>query len=81
LSSRPRFAKLRGTGLATAAGGEGRTAMSWQSIGYATACVVIPVLWGAAVVWVSNRVDRRWVGSGGRRGRRRREPPPTEYHI
>lgn len=52
--------------------------MSWEHIVYATACVVLPVAWGLLVVWLSNRVDRRFLG---RRGAQQKPPPPIEYHI
>lgn len=57
--------------------------MSWQSIGYATACVLVPVLWGVAVVWVSNRIERRILGKREKtRGSGKRPTvPPIEYHI
>jgi hypothetical protein len=50
---------------------------------YALACVLVPVLWGVLVVWVSNRLE-------GRLFRPRPHdpatgqppsPPPVEYHI
>jgi hypothetical protein len=56
--------------------------MSWESLGYATICVVVPVLWGLVVVWGSNRVER--VVLRRRKGSKRRrteELPPIEYHI
>jgi hypothetical protein len=57
--------------------------MSWQSVGYAAACVLVPVFWGVVVVWLSNRIERRVLGAGGeaRHGRKQREVPPIEYHI
>ena len=53
--------------------------MNWEQIGYAAACVILPLGWGLVVVWVSNLIDRRVVGR--RRGQRRHRPRPIEYHI
>ena len=55
--------------------------MDWYTIGYALACVILPVAWGLLVVWASNRIDRRMVQHDRRRDRTRRSPPPIEYHI
>jgi hypothetical protein len=51
--------------------------------GYALLCVFLPVLWGLAMVWVTNWFERRY------RTRRRHSPhdtapstaPILEYHI
>jgi hypothetical protein len=56
--------------------------MSWKSLGYAIACVVVPVLWGIAVVWASNRVERFVLRH--RKGSKRhkdQDMPRIEYHI
>jgi hypothetical protein len=48
---------------------------------YAIACVVAPVAWGLAMVWVTHRLERR---IRGRRKRGGEEAVPTvspEYHI
>ena len=42
---------------------------------YALACIAVPALWGIAVVWASNAVERRV------RHRHDREIPPIEFHI
>lgn len=57
--------------------------MNWQLFGYATACVLVPVLWGVAVVWVSNRIERRISGKREKSqgSGKRRTVPPIEYHI
>ena len=49
---------------------------------YALACVTVPVLWGLAVMWASNRVERLLL----KRGRPDRakgdsDLPPLEFHI
>ena len=49
--------------------------MHWQQIGYALACVLVPITWGLIIVGVSNRMDRRLIHE------RRGEPRPIEYHI
>jgi hypothetical protein len=54
--------------------------MDWPLIAYALACVVVPIAWGLIVVFVSNRLDRRFLGQGSR-GRGDRKPVPIEYHI
>jgi len=56
--------------------------MSWESYAYAFACVVVPVAWGLAVVWLSNRIES--LVSRQRRGAedaRKKELPRIEYHI
>ena len=51
---------------------------------YAGACVLLPVAWGLAMVWITNRVEH-WLSR--RRDRRGDSgsasppPPPVEYHI
>jgi len=57
--------------------------MTWESVGYATLCVVVPVVWGVIVVWMSNWIERHLGGShrGSDRQRKRRPPRPIEYHI
>jgi hypothetical protein len=56
--------------------------MSFSLLAYAVICIVVPVLWGLAVVWASNRIERivlrRRKGS---KGRRKKALPPIEYHI
>jgi hypothetical protein len=52
--------------------------MDWQEIGYAIACIAVPVLWGLVIVWVSNRVDRRLLRGDHTRDRK---VHPVEYHI
>jgi hypothetical protein len=51
---------------------------------YAAACVLLPVAWGLAMVWVTNRVERRMSQRRDRRhdpDSRHPEPPTVEYHI
>jgi len=59
-----------------------REEMSFSLLEYAVICIVVPVLWGLAVVWASNRIERivlrRRKGS---KGRRKQALPPIEYHI
>ena len=52
--------------------------MNWTQIGYALACVVVPIGWGLVIVWISNRMDRRLLAHG---GKSKRSPHPIEYHI
>jgi hypothetical protein len=56
--------------------------MSFDLLGYAVICIVVPVVWGVAVVWASNRIERivlrRRKSS---KGRRQKGLPPIEYHI
>lgn len=56
--------------------------MTFADIAYALACVVLPVAWGLAVVWVSKRIEARVARRArARRGGRRRQVRPIEYHI
>jgi len=57
--------------------------MTWRSIAYALACVLVPVAWGVVVVWISNRIERRVLGhdAGDETDSGKRKPPPIEYHI
>ena len=55
--------------------------MSWGALGYAALCVVIPALWGIAVVWASNRIERVVLRRSKGSAERRRPLPPIEYHI
>jgi hypothetical protein len=57
------------------------TSIGWKDVGYAAACVVVPLLWGIAVVWASNWIESRLLGRDKRKRRARREVPPIEYHI
>lgn len=52
-------------------------------IGYAIACVTVPMLWGLLVVWVSDRIERRVLKSGLEQGKTAKEAtlPPIDYHI
>lgn len=56
--------------------------MSWRTVAYAVACVVVPIVWGVVVVrtstWAEHLLQRR----------RRAAPPaeevafpPIDYHI
>jgi len=54
--------------------------MDWQLVGYSLACVMIPVVWGLIVVWISNRMDALLLRTR-RGGRRRKRARPIEYHI
>jgi hypothetical protein len=57
--------------------------LSWSSVGYALACVIVPVAWGLIVVWVSNHLDQWFLHHDRRKGRtdKLRPPHPIEYHI
>jgi hypothetical protein len=57
--------------------------MNIQHIGYAIACVVVPMLWGLLVVWASNRIERKVKARGIKRGQTEEEAtvPPLDYHI
>jgi hypothetical protein len=55
--------------------------LDWASIGYAFACVIVPVAWGIGVVWLSNRFGGRLFAGPPRKRSARREVPPIEYHI
>jgi len=57
--------------------------MKWQLIGYAVACVLVPLAWGLVVVWVSNRIERIVVQRGLKKGKSAEEAsiPPIDYHI
>jgi len=51
---------------------------------YAGACVLLPVAWGLAMVWVTNRIERIVSRCQDRRddtGSATPPPPPVEYHI
>jgi hypothetical protein len=61
---------------------EWRIKVTLHTVGYALACVLVPVAWGLVVVWVSNRLDARILRHDRRTGHgRRRRPRPIEYHI
>jgi len=56
--------------------------VNWYTVGYALACVIVPVAWGLIVVWVSNRLDARILRHDRRmKPAARRRPRPIEYHI
>ena len=57
--------------------------MNIQHIGYAIACVVVPMLWGRLIVWASNRIERQVKARGIERGQTEEEAtvPPLDYHI
>lgn len=57
--------------------------MNWGRIAYALACVIVPIAWGLVIVWVSNRMDRRFLAKASARadGSPEATPPPIEYHI
>ncbi len=57
--------------------------MLWERIGYAVACVVVPVAWGMLVWWASNRIEKRVLLHGRRKGQDDAQAtlPPIEYHI
>jgi hypothetical protein len=48
---------------------------------YAAVCVVVPLLWGLMVVWVSNRIEATVARRRARSGKTDDQFPPTEYHI
>ena len=56
---------------------------SWWNVGYALTCVLVPVVWGLVVVWISNRIERRMLGrTWAAKGHgKRRSVRPIEYHI
>jgi hypothetical protein len=68
--------------LSSQALGGRRSGLNIQTWGYALLCVVLPILWGLAMVWVSNRLERHYLT---RRPSPRdpASPPPStlEYHI
>ncbi len=33
--------------------------MSWELLGYAAVCVVVPAAWGLIVYWASSRIEKR----------------------
>ncbi len=57
--------------------------MNIANIGYAITCVVVPVLWGILIVWISDRVEdavkRRDLKSG--KTPEESAMPPLDYHI
>jgi hypothetical protein len=53
--------------------------VSWRTVGYALACVLVPVAWGLVVVWVSNRLEARIRRRPDGKGRDYRGAPM--YHI
>lgn len=56
--------------------------MTWRSVAYALACVIVPVVWGVVVVWISNRIESRVLGADAdARDPEKRKAPPIEYHI
>jgi hypothetical protein len=59
---------------------EGASLVSWRTIGYALACVLVPVAWGLVVVWVSNRLEARIRRRGGD-GQERDYRGAPMYHI
>jgi len=56
--------------------------MSFNLLGYAVICIVVPVVWGVAVVWASSRIERIVLKRRkGQKKRRQKGLPPIEYHI
>jgi hypothetical protein len=56
--------------------------MSFESIAYALACVILPMVWGLVVVWASNRIEARVTrDASGKRKRGKRHVSRVEYHI
>lgn len=57
--------------------------MNWRPLGYAIACVVVPVAWGLLVVRVSNWAERTLKKRRVDRSppQREEEFPPIDYHI
>ena len=48
--------------------------MNQRSAIYALACILLPVAWGIAVVYVTRFVEKRVTG-------RHKDLPPVDYHI
>ncbi len=57
--------------------------MNRARIGYAVACIIVPMLWGVLVVWISDRVESAVKRRGIKRGKTPEESamPPLDYHI
>lgn len=55
--------------------------MNIRTWGYALACVLVPVAWGLAMVWVTNWLERRFRRRRSRRGPAAPESFTLEYHI
>ena len=57
--------------------------MPWRLVGYALACVVLPMAWGLLVVAVSNRAERALSKRRGPDGSAEEASPlpPIDYHI
>jgi hypothetical protein len=48
---------------------------------YAAVCVIVPLLWGLMIVWISNRIEAIVIRRRARSGRTDKKLPPTEYYI
>ncbi len=57
--------------------------MTWDQIGYALACVVVPVAWGLVVLLASNAIEGMVLRHGRRKDQGNNDAtlPPIEYHI
>jgi hypothetical protein len=57
--------------------------MNRTSVGYAIACVIVPLLWGIVIVWISDRIEAAVRRRGAARGKTPEESamPPLDYHI
>ncbi len=62
--------------------------MSWDKIAYAALCVVVPLVWGLIVYWISSLIEKRVLR--GRPGSHGKGTNPTgdeettlplDYHI
>lgn len=62
----------------------GQTTAALEPWLYAGACVLLPVAWGLAMVWVTNRIERlvsRRLSHHEESGGTPAPPPTVEYHI
>jgi hypothetical protein len=57
--------------------------MTRGDVGYAAACILVPLLWGLMIVWISDRIEGAVKRRGIARGKTPDESamPPLDYHI
>ena len=62
--------------------GSGRKpAMTWERIGYAALCVIVPVAWGLMIYAVSTWIEKRLRPGEEESGETPTETLPLDYHI
>ncbi len=55
--------------------------MLWKPFAYALLCVVVPLVWGLMVYWMSGLIERRVLRKPSSASDEADESLPLEYHI